>query len=73
MVAFEGSVAVDPIQGVQTEALHCVSHLGARNGPAALALCKSGVIDNIVVSQTHHNPRIKVRKPCLPSWQFLVR
>lgn len=52
-------LSCDPVQGVHAEALHCVGQLGARNAPAALALCESGVVDNIIVSQTHHNPRIK--------------
>eukprot|EP00892_Ulva_mutabilis_P007486 jgi/Ulvmu1/5109/UM021_0126.1 len=52
-------LSCDPVQGVQTEALHCVAQLAARHGPAALALCGSGVVDNIIVSQTHQNPKIK--------------
>lgn len=54
------SIVPDPIQGIQAESLQCVGQLGARNSATALALCASGVLDNIIISQTHQNPRIKV-------------
>lgn len=47
------------MQGIQTEALQCVGQLGGLDKNVSLALGKAGVMDGLVLAQTHENPRIK--------------
>lgn len=51
----------DPVHGIQIEALKSVGALGERDPTAAAAVTSSGVIDSIVLAQTHEQPQIKVR------------
>ena len=51
----------DPVHGIQIEALKSVGTLGERDPTAAAAVASSGVIDSIVLAQTHDQPKIKAR------------
>jgi hypothetical protein len=57
----------DVVQGIQTEALQCVGQLGGLDKDISLALGSSGMMDGLVLAQTHENPRIKARetRPCI--------
>lgn len=55
----------DVVQGIQTEALQCVGQLGGLDRNISIALSSSGVMDGLVLAQTHENPRIKVCRSLL--------
>lgn len=55
----DSSNRADVVQGIQTEALQCVGQLGGLDKNISLALGSSGVMDGLVLAQTHENPRIK--------------
>ena len=56
----------DPVPGIQMEALHSVGGVGGRDATAADAVTQSGVLDSMILSQTHKQPHLRVRPPPAP-------